>query len=84
MVTGLTPAKPATLVGDAKYENMPDGQNVLFRYLWEEPYGSYASQLNRDQRWMIIHYIKAKQVKAKPTVTPAAASDSAKVSMAKK
>ncbi|HNP21387.1 MAG TPA: cytochrome c [Panacibacter sp.] len=81
---GPYPAKPATLVGDAKYENMPDGQMYYSVTYGKNLMGSYASQLNRDQRWMIIHYIKAKQAKAKPTVTPAAASDSAKVSMAKK
>jgi hypothetical protein len=29
--------------------------------------GSYASQLNKHQRWMIIKYIKDKQAAAKTT-----------------
>jgi hypothetical protein len=37
--------------------------------------GSYASQLSRKQRWMVIRYIKTKQMKAKatPAAAPAAA-----------
>ncbi len=31
---GPFPAKPATLVGDAKYEQMPRRTDVLFCYLW--------------------------------------------------
>jgi hypothetical protein len=37
--------------------------------------GSYASQLTRDQRWAIIHYIKSKQAKAAPAA-PKAITDS--------
>jgi hypothetical protein len=37
--------------------------------------GSYASQLDTKQRWMVIAYIKSKQAGAKPV---AAASDSTK------
>jgi hypothetical protein len=36
--------------------------------------GSYASQLNTKQRWMVIAYVKSKQTAAKPA--PAAATDS--------
>ncbi len=31
--------------------------------------GSYASQLDTRQRWMVIAYIKAKQAAAHPAVT---------------
>jgi hypothetical protein len=36
--------------------------------------GSYASQLTRTQRWMIIAYIKSKQTKAMATATDSSAS----------
>ena len=36
--------------------------------------GSYASQLNRKQRWQIIRYIKLKQAEAKPAAAPADAT----------
>lgn len=64
-------AKPATLVGDAKYENMPEGQMYYSIAYGKNLMGSYAAQLSRDQRWMIIHYIKAKQGKSKPAAAPA-------------
>ncbi len=40
--------------------------------------GSYASQLSTTQRWMVIHYIKAKQAEAKAgsATTAAAGADS--------
>jgi len=63
-------AKPATLVGDAKYESMPEGQMFYSITYGKNLMGSYASQLTRDQRWAIIHYIKAKQGK---TAAPATA-----------
>ena len=56
-------AKPATLVGDAKYENMPAGQMFYSVAYGKNLMGSYASQLSRHQRWMIIKYIKNKQTK---------------------
>jgi mono/diheme cytochrome c family protein len=58
-------AKPATLVGDAKYENMPAGQMFYSVAYGKNLMGSYASQLSRHQRWMIIKYIKNKQAAAK-------------------
>lgn len=58
-------AKPATLVGDAKYEAMPAGQMFYSVTYGKNAMGSYASQLNRKQRWQIIAYIKAKQKAAK-------------------
>lgn len=79
---GPYPAKPATLVGDAKYESMPEGQMYYSVTYGKNLMGSYASQLNRDQRWMIIHYIKSKQAKAKPATTAPAADSTA--TMAKK
>lgn len=65
-------AKPATLVGDVKYENMPDGQMYYSITYGKNLMGSYASQLSREQRWQVIHYIRSKQNKNSPAV---AASD---------
>ena len=62
---GPYPAKPATLVGDAKYENMPAGQMFYSVAYGKNLMGSYASQLNKHQRWMVIKYIKNKQAEAK-------------------
>lgn len=69
-------AKPATLVGDAKYEAMPDGQMFYSVAYGKNMMGSYASQLSRKQRWMVIRYIKNKQsaAKATPAAAPAAAA----------
>ncbi len=60
---GPYPAKPATLVGDVKYESMPEGQMFYSVMYGKNLMGSYASQLSRKQRWMVIRYIKTKQVK---------------------
>jgi mono/diheme cytochrome c family protein len=62
---GPYPAKPATLVGDAKYEAMPDGQMFYSLTYGKNLMGSYASQLSRKQRWMVIKYIKDKQQEGK-------------------
>lgn len=75
---GPYPAKPATLVGDAKYEAMPAGQMFYSVTYGKNKMGSYASQLDTRQRWMVIHYIKSKQAEAK------AGSSSATDSTAKK
>jgi len=66
---GPYPAKPATLVGDAKYEAMPDGQMFYSLAYGKNLMGSYASQLSRKQRWMIIRYIKDKQLEGKTAET---------------
>ncbi|MBS1947940.1 MAG: cytochrome c [Bacteroidetes bacterium] len=58
-------AKPATLVGDAKYEAMPAGQMFYSITYGKNKMGSYASQLDTRQRWMVIYYIKSKQAEAK-------------------
>ena len=71
-------AKPATLVGDAKYEAMPEGQMFYSVTYGKNLMGSYASQLSRRQRWMVIRYIKMNQLKAKATAAPAAMAIAAK------
>ncbi len=75
-------AKPATLVGDAKYEAMPEGQMFYSVTYGKNAMGSYASQLTEKQRWMVIHYVKSKQnggktAAAATTTTAPAAKDSA-------
>jgi len=64
-------AKPAALVGDAKYEIMPAGQMFYSVAYGKNLMGSYASQLSRKQRWMVISYIKQKQQEGK-SAAPAA------------
>jgi mono/diheme cytochrome c family protein len=64
---GPFPAKPATLVGDAKYEAMPEGQMYYSVTYGKNKMGSYASQLDTRQRWMVIAYIKSKQAASKAT-----------------
>jgi mono/diheme cytochrome c family protein len=68
---GPFPAKPATLVGDAKYEAMPDGMMYYSATYGKNLMGSYASQLSRRQRWEVIYYIKSKQKEAKASAVPA-------------
>lgn len=63
---GPYPAKPATLVGDVKYEAMPAGQMMYSLVYGKNLMGSYASQLSTKQRWMIIHYVKSMQPGGKP------------------
>lgn len=59
--TGPYAAKPRALVGDPVTDNMPDGQMFYSVTYGKGAMGSYASQLNATQRWMVIHYIKARQ-----------------------
>jgi mono/diheme cytochrome c family protein len=82
--SGPFPAKPATLVGDAKYEAMAEGTMFYSVTYGRNLMGSYASQLSPKQRWDIIYYIKSKQAEAKGGTAPAApaapaAKDSATV-----
>jgi mono/diheme cytochrome c family protein len=63
---GPYPAKPATLVGDAKYEAMTEGTMFHSITYGKNMMGAYAGQVTPKQRWMIVHYIKAKQGKNKP------------------
>lgn len=74
---GPYPSKPATLVGDAKYEAMPEGQMFYSLTYGKNLMGSYASQLTAKQRWEVITYIKIKQGKIKQSDASApAAQDS--------
>lgn len=74
---GPFPAKPAALLGDAKYMSMTEGTMYHSVTYGLNTMGSYASQMNPEQRWMVIHYIKEKQAMS-GTSTPAADSTAAK------
>jgi mono/diheme cytochrome c family protein len=63
--SGKFTSKPATLVGDAKYEAMPEGQMFYSVTYGKNAMGPYGPQLNIKQRWMVIHYIKSQQAKGK-------------------
>ena len=69
-------AKPAQLVGDKKYESMPEGQMFYSVTYGKNKMGSYASQINTKQRWMVIAYIKSKQSPGTGGASAPAASDS--------
>ena len=75
---GPYPVKPATLVGDAKYEAMPAGQMFYSVTYGKNKMGSYASQLDTRQRWMVIQYIKSKQSEGKATASAGTDSTSMK------
>jgi mono/diheme cytochrome c family protein len=66
---GPFPAKPADFLGGAQYLSMPEGQMFYSVTYGKNKMGSYASQLNTEQRWMVIAYIKSKQAAA--TAKPA-------------
>lgn len=82
---GPYPAKPATLVGDAKYEDMTEGMMFYSIAYGRNLMGGYSAQLTARQRWNIVHYIKMEQGKktngTKPASAPAApaAADSTAV-----
>ncbi|MEP6673565.1 MAG: cytochrome c [Ferruginibacter sp.] len=64
-VANLTDPKIAALSDGTMFHVITYGKNNM---------GSYASQLSRKQRWMIIHYVRTLQPKdstgAKPAVMP--------------
>ena|ERR1700722_1082216 len=66
---GPFPAAPANFIAGAQYLNMPEGQMFYSATYGKNKMGSYASQLNTEQRWMVIAYIKSKQTAA--TAKPA-------------
>jgi mono/diheme cytochrome c family protein len=68
---GPFPAAPKNLKADPITVNMPDGQMFYSVTYGKNLMGSYASQISRKQRWMIIHYIKGQQAIAKQAAAPA-------------
>jgi mono/diheme cytochrome c family protein len=76
---GPYPVAPKNLIADPLVSVMPDGQMFYSVAYGKNLMGSYASQLNRKQRWMVIKYIKNQQLATKtkaagaPTVTDSTA-----------
>lgn len=62
----------------AQYIKMPEGTMFHSITYGKGNMGSYASQLSREQRWMVIQYVKHYQASLGATApeTPAAGSDS--------
>lgn len=63
---GPYPAAPKNLLT----LNMPEGQMFYSVTYGKNLMGSYASQLNRKQRWDVIYYIKSKQNSTKTAAAP--------------
>lgn len=59
----------------------PEGQMFHVVTYGKGNMGSYASQLDRKQRWMVVHYVKSQQLKgaAAKSATPAAGDSSTAV-----
>lgn len=70
---GPFPSAPKNFVGDANMVAMPEGQMFYSATYGKNKMGSYASQLNTKQRWMVIAYIKSKQGAGKKSDGGAAA-----------
>jgi len=70
---GPYPAAPKNLMGD-DMKKLADGTIFHVITYGKNLMGSYASQLNRKQRWMVVQYIRAKQGGSAPAP---AAGDSA-------
>jgi len=75
---GPFPSAPANFVGNDKYKVMPEGQMFYSVTFGKNLMGSYASQLTRTQRWMVIAYIKSKQGASTTSTATPAATDSTK------
>jgi mono/diheme cytochrome c family protein len=72
--TGPYPAAPKNLIKDPIVSKMPAGQMFYSITYGKGMMGSYASQLNRKQRWEIIYYIQQKQLADKAAAAPAPAT----------
>jgi mono/diheme cytochrome c family protein len=59
--TGPYQAAPRNFIGDPLMKTLPDGQYFHAITYGKNLMGSYAAQLNTEQRWMVIHYIREKQ-----------------------
>ena len=80
---GPFPAAPANFIsGKPEYLAMPEGMMFYSATYGKNKMGSYASQLNTEQRWMVIAYIKSKQAAA--TAKPAASAGGSDSTAAKK
>lgn len=75
---GPYPAAPKNFIADPVVSVMPEGQMFYSVSYGKNMMGSYASQLTRKQRWMVIKYIKNKQLAAKAAAAAPAADATAK------
>jgi mono/diheme cytochrome c family protein len=73
-IANLTAPQYIAMADGTMFHSINYGKNTM---------GSYASQLSRKQRWMIVHYIRTLQPKA-PEDGGTPAKDSAAVAVAKK
>lgn len=72
---GPYPVKPKDLIADGLVSVMPEGQMFYSVTYGKNTMGSYASQLSRKQRWMVIRYVKNKQASKKAAAaTPVTAA----------
>lgn len=60
-------AKPANLADDPKITALSEGTLYHVMTYGKNLMGSYASQLNRKQRWMVAQYVKSKQTGGQPS-----------------
>ena len=74
---GPFPAAPKDLT-DPVIGNQGDGQIYYTIVYGKNKMGSYASQLNDKQRWMVVHYIKDKLGKSSAAAEPVATDSTAK------
>ena len=81
--TGPYPIAPRNLMADPVVSVMPEGQMFYSVAYGKNLMGSYAAQLSRKQRWMVIRYIKDKQLKTKATAAPAATTTAPAATAAK-
>ena len=63
--TGPYSAAPKNLVDDPVVSVMPEGQIFYSVSYGKNAMGPYASQLSTTQRWMVVSYVKAKQLAKK-------------------
>ena len=73
-------AAPRNLISDPVVVNMPDGQMFFSITYGKGQMGPYGPQLSTKQRWMIVHYINAKQGGGGTGGAAPAQSDSTSVS----
>ena len=59
---GPYPAAPKNLIADPVVSVMPEGQIFYSVTYGKGQMGPYASNLRTDQRWMVVHYVKMKQL----------------------
>lgn len=72
--TGPYSAAPKNLIADPVVSVMPEGQLFYSVTYGKNVMGPYASQLSTSQRWMVVKYVKMKQLEKQGGAKPATAS----------